>query len=492
MEAFDLIVIGGGGSGLAAAAEGAARGARVLLVEAAEALGGSTAWSIGSFTSSGTPHQKAAGVDDSPEQHFADMDMVNAEAKRPDNRVLRRILTYGSPDTFRWLMDMGVEFIGPNPETPHTRPRMHNVIPGASSYIYHLEKRCRKLGVDIRCSTGLTDLIFEQGRVTGAEVQGPDGRRVKIGARRGVILASGDYSASKELRGRYFKPEVVAAEPVNKNAKGEVFKIAERYGAKIVNGDFGGHYIPKMRFVPPAKKNLLLRLPPNRLVARVMKFGFRWVPAALARPFLMRFITTALGPELNLFRNGAALVNSEGRAIDVDLKSIAKDLALDPTNKGFIIFDQKTAELFETWPNFVSTAPNVAYAYIRDYRAARKDVFHKGDTLDDLARSLGVSADSLTAAMKQHNETPGRLGRAQDQGPFYALGPVRAYITTTNGGLDVNEKLQVLNATEQPIEGLYAAGSAGQGGQILGGHGHHIGWAFVSGRHAAKVALGQN
>ena len=150
MEAFDLIVIGGGGSGLAAAAEGAARGARVLLVEAAEALGGSTAWSIGSFTSSGTPHQKAAGVDDSPEQHFADMDMVNAEAKRPDNRVLRRILTYGSPDTFRWLMDMGVEFIGPNPETPHTRPRMHNVIPGASSYIYHLEKRCRKLGVDIK------------------------------------------------------------------------------------------------------------------------------------------------------------------------------------------------------------------------------------------------------------------------------------------------------------------------------------------------------
>jgi fumarate reductase flavoprotein subunit len=50
----------------------------------------------------------------------------------------------------------------------------------------------------------------------------------------------------------------------------------------------------------------------------------------------------------------------------------------------------------------------------------------------------------------------------------------------------------VLGANDQPIPGLFAAGSAGQGGVLLDGHGHHIAWACVSGRHAARSALAAN
>jgi fumarate reductase flavoprotein subunit len=46
----------------------------------------------------------------------------------------------------------------------------------------------------------------------------------------------------------------------------------------------------------------------------------------------------------------------------------------------------------------------------------------------------------------------------------------------------------VLGDGDQPIPGLYAAGSVGQGGALLDGHGHHIGWAFTSGRLAGKRA----
>ena len=74
------------------------------------------------------------------------------------------------------------------------------------------------------------------------------------------------------------------------------------------------------------------------------------------------------------------------------------------------------------------------------------------------------------------------------KGPFYALGPVKSYVVFTDGGLNVDEDLRVLGANEQPIPGLFAAGSAGQGGLLLEGHGHHLGWAFISGRIAGKNA----
>src|SRR5690606_35206952 len=70
--------------------------------------------------------------------------------------------------------------------------------------------------------------------------------------------------------------------------------------------------------------------------------------------------------------------------------------------------------------------------------------------------------------------------------PYFALGPVRAFVTITEGGLAVNSRMQVLGADALPIPGLYAAGSTGQGGVLLEGHGHHISWAFVSGRLAGK------
>jgi predicted oxidoreductase len=65
---------------------------------------------------------------------------------------------------------------------------------------------------------------------------------------------------------------------------------------------------------------------------------------------------------------------------------------------------------------------------------------------------------------------------------------VKSYVVFTDGGLDVTERLQVRRADGSVISGLYAAGSAGQGGLLLEGHGHHLGWAFISGRIAGRNA----
>ncbi len=72
-EVHDVVVVGGGGAGLAAAIEARAAGRTVLLLEKNAALGGSTAWSIGSVTATQTPHQKKRGIVDNPADHWADM-----------------------------------------------------------------------------------------------------------------------------------------------------------------------------------------------------------------------------------------------------------------------------------------------------------------------------------------------------------------------------------------------------------------------------------
>lgn len=488
-EVWDVIVVGGGGSGLAAAAEAAKGGAKVLILERDAKIGGTTAWSVGAYTSSATPHQRRAGVVDDPDQHYKDMDLVNANAKRPDNLVLRRIMTHGAPETFQWLMDLGVEFIGPNPEPPHTRPRMHNVVPGASAYIHFVGGHCRKLGVAIECSSSLTDIVRDGDRIAGVEVEKPDGRRVVHRAGRAVILASGDFSGNREMRARFFPQEVVNAEPINGVNTGEPIIVGEKLGAKIINGDYSNFYIPRMRFVPPPDENWVQRIPPWRIVGKSIRIGMRYAPSALLRPFLMKFITTALGPEPALFKAGAALVNVQGKLIEVDPASPARHLALDPPNKGYIVFDRKIAERFEKWPDFVSTAPNVAYAYLKDYRTSRRDIYFEAGSIAELAGKLGIGADALAASIAAHNGRHNDPDKRHEAPPFYALGPVRGYLTTTEGGLSVDEHLRVTDAAGTPFPGLYAAGSAGQGGVILDGHGHHITWAFVSGRHAGRSVL---
>lgn len=80
------------------------------------------------------------------------------------------------------------------------------------------------------------------------------------------------------------------------------------------------------------------------------------------------------------------------------------------------------------------------------------------------------------------------FGSGVRQGPFFALGPLQANIVLTNGGLAVDTDLRVLDDTDSPITGLFAAGSAGQGGLQLLNNGLHIGWAMTSGRLAGTSA----
>src|SRR3990172_9640898 len=165
----DVLVVGAGGAGLAAATEAAAGGARVVLLEKNRRPGGSTALLVGSITVTRTPHQLRQGIKDSPAEHALDLAKINSRRGLPDNPELIRLLTENVPDTFRWLMELGLEFVGPLPEPPHRQPRMHCVLPTSRAYIARLEERAASLGVEVRCGFAAQSLITEGARVTGVE-----------------------------------------------------------------------------------------------------------------------------------------------------------------------------------------------------------------------------------------------------------------------------------------------------------------------------------
>ena len=148
-EYFDLVVVGAGGAGLSAAIHAAKRGLKVSVLEKNDEAGGTTGWSVGSFTASGTIHQKKAGILDNPDDHFDDMYKFNDGKALFDNIKLRRKLVDHSASTLNWLTSIGVVFDGPYPESHHRCPRMHNVIPNSKSFVFHLLKECNKYKIKI-------------------------------------------------------------------------------------------------------------------------------------------------------------------------------------------------------------------------------------------------------------------------------------------------------------------------------------------------------
>ena len=488
-EIFDVVVVGGGGSGLAAAIEARTQGREVVLLEKNPKLGGSTAWSVGSITATGTPHQIQRGIRDRPQDHYDDMPLFAPDLAGRDNEELRRILCEEVPEAFRWLQSLGVRFHGPMPEPPHRRPRMHNVLPNSLSYIYHLERHARRIGVTIRLGARVTALMTENGAVTGAAC----GETRRFRARCGVILAAGDFTNDPELKARYMGPQQAKVEGVNVTATGDGQKLAVPLGARIVNGDLA--LGPEIRFIAPARTTLARRLPPWSALAHAMEWALDYAPQALLRPFIMSFLTTALAPSPKLFERGAVLVNKEGRRFCDELHAPALALPDQPGKVGYILIDDRLARQFSAWPHFVSTAPGVAYAYVPDYRRNRPDIVVEAPSLAELARKLGMDALKLSAAVDEHNaalsSTAGADRQPLREPPFIALGPVRSVFVHNEGGLAVDSEHRVLGGQRLPIPGLYAVGATGQGGLLLKGHGHHLAWAFVSGRRAGRLAARQ-
>jgi succinate dehydrogenase/fumarate reductase flavoprotein subunit len=496
-DEYDVIVVGGGGSGLAAAVSAAEHGARVLMLEKNPYLGGTTGIAVGSFTASRTSYQRRAGIDDNPRDHEADAAQFGpVEIQASNDKELRQFFLEHAGDTLDWLTAMGLRFFGPSPEPPNRVPRMHNVVPNAKAYIATLHSRLTRLGADIECNCPVTRLLVESGRVTGVEARRRNTPAV-FRAARGVVLAAGDYANAPEIIGRYKGAEFSVIEGINPNATGDGQRLAEQAGAALVNMQIT--YGPELRFIPPAKKPFTQLLPTSGLLGRMIAGAVPLVPRAAINVFVKRLLVTWQHPENSLFDDGAVLINALGERFCDERVSPAREIAIahQPGKLAYILLDQRLAERYGSWPHFISTAPEIAYAYVNDYLRLRPDVASRARSLDQLAALRTLPATALQATIDAFNRsaidgTPDRWGRSDNRKAlagdnWILLGPVKSYFTTTEGGAAINQRFQALDANGIPIDGLFAVGQNGLGGQVLWGHGLHIAWALTSGRLVGQI-----
>lgn len=476
-EEFDVVILGGGGAGLMAAVETAEAGGSVLLVEQQPGLGGATGMAVGSITAAGTALQRAAGIADDVDAHYRDlltmMEPARARGEAYDAQ-LSRLMVELAPGVVERLSGLGIQFSGPHPEHPHRAYRMHNVVPDTTAYIDTLADAATARGVTIRTGTTIYELQRDPDGPVAIVSLGPTrgSQRRAVRARKAVILAAGDFSANDELaRAHGRPPEISAFDPIRTYATGEGVRLATAVGAATVAMERTG--FPNFRTVTP--------------------------------PYC--------SPDLELFRSGAILVNRDGKRFTNELGHAVFDANQQPGKTALAIFDAKVAARVATaaedigpsrdgWYRngkmFLCTFPSVAYAYIDDL-LAQTDYLMVAPTLRELAAKAQIPAETLEAEIAAYNALAqggradpfGRpdLGGGLSEPPYYAFGPIKPFLIFSGGGLAVDRDMHVLDAAGRAIPHLYACGANAEAGVFLGGHGHHLAWAFGTGRVAGQNAM---
>lgn len=440
-ETTDVLVIGGGGAGLAAAIAATQEGADVILVEKLSFLGGCSAMSGGVIT--------RAAVESDGENAMSSKELYDFLMETSENRADGELVSAyidASVDTFNWVYDNMV----PNPQDASRYPMVPESIvsprlPGGGGEIMgDMEAFAQKLGIDIRMETSAVELITEDNTVVGAKVQTSGGSQQTIYAKGGVILATGGFASSPEKLAKY---STSGAEQIASYASagtiGDGLDMAEAVNARISFTDdwdtcgsfslaFTGYTTSQMHY---------MMLIDDR--------GERFVNEANIQPT----IYTAMRHQI---ADGA---------------------------KGFWFLTDGNIEPDTQW--LVDNA---------DAKTAA--------SVEELSDITGISADILTKTIDEYNTSAGTdndvLGKpaAYNKGltaPYtvVAASPTR---TTTIGGLSISTNAEVYDTAGNIIPGLYAAGEVANSnfyGTIYTcgtAFGHAVVFGRIAGQNAASRA----
>ena len=194
----DLLVIGAGGAGLAAAVTAAEAGSSVIILDRLRVTGGATVFAKGIFAV-GSKFQKELGIDISADEAFLQHMFYTHYLA---NARLTRAIIDKSADTIHWLDERGTEFIKPAELYPGAPRTWHTMKREGKSITKALEKTAKELGVPIHFRTRAKKLIMKDGRVAGVIAEDKDGNLVEYTAK-AVVIASGGFANNEEMMEKY-------------------------------------------------------------------------------------------------------------------------------------------------------------------------------------------------------------------------------------------------------------------------------------------------
>lgn len=233
---LDVLVIGGGGCGLAAAIAAHDAGAETAIVEKLDRPGGNTALSTGSVPGAGSRFQRAAGIEDSPERMIAD---YQANAGEHEMLAVMRRLAHDSAGLVEWLVDAAgarLSIITDYKHIGHSVPRLHAPVSRrGQDLLDDLVAAAERRGIVLACGNGVRELVTgSDGTLTGAVIESNKDEITRVGAKK-IILATNGYAANRELVAQYC-PEISGAEYFGaRGSTGEAVLWGRGLGAALAN-----------------------------------------------------------------------------------------------------------------------------------------------------------------------------------------------------------------------------------------------------------------
>jgi fumarate reductase flavoprotein subunit len=469
----DVVVIGSGAAGLAAAVAASESGSReVLVVEAEGVVGGSSRLSGGVVMGSGSRLQAAAGITDDAGDLFHEYRSLNGWDV-PAAAVERWASRTG--ETIDWLEDHGVPFFerlifGGD----ERQARSHCADGGGQAIVDALHSVCRQRGIDVALGRRVDALARDDGGTVVGVVSG--GETITAHA---VVVATGGFGANPELLREHFPSAwvddwswYIGAE----SSRGDAFGLAEQVGAQITGHDRG------LRTLDPGLARLNEAFLPGWAIL-VDRTGHRFLDETAPYGILDTVMRR---------RGDVAFV-------------VFDQAALEPPAE---LAEQYRTAYKQVWPNHPPfRTKNYNADVIGDNLASDDIKVHRADSLELLENSLGLPDGSLVGEVARYNDfvTEGADGDHAKSArfllpvgtpPFYGVEVRPLTINVTACGLKIDEHARVVGAAGAPIEGLFAAGECTGG--IIGtymGSGNSLanacGFGRIAGEEAAQQALAQ-
>lgn len=334
--------------------------------------------------------------------------------------------------------------------------------------------------VPVWLASPMLDLIVEDGRVAGALVR-HEGRELRIGARKGIVLACGGFDKNQAMRDAY-SPDYPNAylSGGSSGDTGDGIRAGQAVGADLMN--MHSAWAAPVFYVPGEDRGRLST------------------------------IERALPGCIMVDETGERFLNEAASYHVVGQQMAARHRARGETARSWVVFDQRFRDAYPMGPVLPMMPTFLQSSGVRS-------ILNKGSTIQDLASKIGVPPETLAATVERFNTyatkgedpdfhrgqaaydrmygdprvTPNPCLAPLAKGPFYAV-PIWPGDIGTNGGLRTDASARVVDAAGAPIPGLYAVGNttASAMGESYPGAGVTIGPALTFGYLAARHITGTN
>lgn len=454
----EILIIGAGNGGLFAACTAAEKGAKVIVLERNEKIATGRHWiaAVDSnlHTQSGIKLNKFEIIEEACKyaSHRVDQRLIKLWADNSGAMIdwLDKVVNKQGANVFLET-DVGKTNEGFYKTFPiqHTVQDNEKTLPVTDI----LKSYAESLGVKILFETPMIELIKDNnvGKVTGAIAKSKD-KNIKIHASKGVILATGGYSANIEML-KELNPIAYSSCTATASYEGNLgdgIKAAISIGAAKDD-------------VPTAMIFDRGGCPPDATTGSDLKQGM--MTHIGSQPFLKinkqgeRFVNESIPYDFMVHAASLESSNTYCMIWDADWKEHTKKfhtigcsrLQYSPSGCKTMLFDEVAVEKFHK------------------EQLIPKGIIVEDNTIEGLAEKLGIPADKLVATVKRYNELcekgiDGDFGKESYRmipltKPPYQAATLGGILLCTLDGLRINTNMQVLDTNLNPIEGLYAVGN---------------------------------